>query len=83
LPLLSAKAIPKGISFTWWRIAGRDRVEYLLQTYVATVVEVEVNRNGDVRIPRVDIAVDAGRAIDPDRVKAQFEGAPSSEPPSH
>ena len=44
-------------------------------TYVATVVEVEVNRNGDVRIPRVDIAVDAGRVIDPDRVKAQFEGA--------
>ena len=34
-----------------------------------------MNRNGDVRIPRVDIAVDAGRVIDPDRVKAQFEGA--------
>jgi isoquinoline 1-oxidoreductase beta subunit len=28
-----------------------------------------------VRIPRVDIAVDAGRVISPDRVKAQFEGA--------
>lgn len=43
-------------------------------TYVATVVEVEVN-NGEVKIPRVDIVVDAGRVINPDRVKSQFEGA--------
>ena len=43
-------------------------------TYVAAVVQVEVD-NGTVRIPRVDVAVDAGRLIDPDRVKAQFEGA--------
>jgi isoquinoline 1-oxidoreductase beta subunit len=44
-------------------------------TYVAAVVEVEVDNNGRVRIPRVDIAVDAGKIISPDRVKAQFEGA--------
>ena len=44
-------------------------------TYVAAVVEVEVDESGKVRIPRVDIAVDAGRVINPDRVKAQFEGA--------
>ena len=44
-------------------------------TYVAAVVEVEVDNNGKVRIPRVDIAVDAGKIISPDRVKAQFEGA--------
>ncbi len=44
-------------------------------TYVATVVEVEVGNSGEVRIPRVDIAVDAGRVINPDRVRAQFEGA--------
>ena len=43
-------------------------------TYVAAVAEVEV-RNGEVRIPRVDIAVDTGRVINPDRVKAQLEGA--------
>lgn len=43
-------------------------------TYVATVVEVEVN-NGNVRIPRVDVAVDTGKVIHPDRVRAQFEGA--------
>lgn len=44
-------------------------------TYVAAVVEVEVDQQGKLRIPRVDIAVDCGSAINPDRVKAQFEGA--------
>jgi isoquinoline 1-oxidoreductase beta subunit len=44
-------------------------------TYVAVVAEVEIDDNGKLRIPRVDIAVDAGRVISPDRVKAQFEGA--------
>ena len=43
-------------------------------TYVATVVEVEVEK-GVVRIPRVDIAVDTGLVVNPDRVRAQFEGA--------
>jgi isoquinoline 1-oxidoreductase beta subunit len=44
-------------------------------TYVAAVVEVTVDSTGKVQIPRVDLAVDAGRVISPDRVKAQFEGA--------
>ena len=44
-------------------------------TYVAVVAAVEVGPKGQVRIPRVDIAVDAGRIINPDRVKSQFEGA--------
>ena len=44
-------------------------------TYVATVVEVEVDNQGKVRIPRVDFAIDAGKVVHPDRVKAQFEGA--------
>jgi isoquinoline 1-oxidoreductase beta subunit len=43
-------------------------------TYVAVVADVEV-RPGGIRIPRIDIALDAGRVIDPDRVKSQFEGA--------
>jgi isoquinoline 1-oxidoreductase subunit beta len=43
-------------------------------TYVAAVVEIEVHGSG-IRIPRIDIALDAGRIINPDRVKAQFEGA--------
>jgi isoquinoline 1-oxidoreductase subunit beta len=44
-------------------------------TYVATVVEVEVNDQGEVRIPRVDTAVDAGLVVNPEITRAQFEGA--------
>ena len=44
-------------------------------SYVAAVVEVEVDDQGRVRIPRVDLAVDAGRVVHPERVQAQFEGA--------
>ncbi|MCR9245080.1 MAG: molybdopterin-dependent oxidoreductase [bacterium] len=43
--------------------------------YVATVVEVEVSKAGTVRIPRVDIGIDAGTIVNPDRVRAQLEGA--------
>jgi len=44
-------------------------------TYVATVVEVEVNDRGEVRIPRVDTALDAGLVVNPEAARAQFEGA--------
>lgn len=44
-------------------------------SYVAAVVEVDIDKNGKVRIPRVDLALDAGRIVNPDRVIAQFEGA--------
>jgi isoquinoline 1-oxidoreductase subunit beta len=44
-------------------------------TYVATVVEVEVNGQGEVRIPRVDTALDAGLVVNPEATRAQFEGA--------
>jgi isoquinoline 1-oxidoreductase beta subunit len=44
-------------------------------TYVATVVEVVVDDNGKVKIPRVDTVVDAGLVVHPERAKSQFEGA--------
>jgi isoquinoline 1-oxidoreductase beta subunit len=44
-------------------------------TYVATVVEVEVNDQGEVRISRVDVALDAGLVVNPEATRAQFEGA--------
>jgi isoquinoline 1-oxidoreductase beta subunit len=44
-------------------------------TYVATVVEVEVSADGEIRIPRVDTAVDAGIVVNPEATRAQFEGA--------
>jgi isoquinoline 1-oxidoreductase beta subunit len=44
-------------------------------TYVASVVEVEVDAQGTVRVPRVEQVVDAGVIINPNRVRAQMEGA--------
>lgn len=44
-------------------------------TYVAMVVEVEVRPDGTVRVPRATVAVDAGFVANPDRARAQMEGA--------
>jgi isoquinoline 1-oxidoreductase subunit beta len=44
-------------------------------TYVATVVEIEVDSKGHVHIPNVWTAVDAGTVVSPDNVRNQFEGA--------
>ncbi len=44
-------------------------------TYVATVVEVEVDDQGVIRIPHVYTAVDAGIVVNPEMVRQQFEGA--------
>src|SRR5438309_7271719 len=44
-------------------------------TYVATVVEVQVDDQGEVRIPRVDTVLDAGLIVNPEATRAQFEGA--------
>jgi isoquinoline 1-oxidoreductase beta subunit len=44
-------------------------------TYVATVVEVEVDKRGQVHIPNVWTALDAGTVVSPDNVRYQFEGA--------
>jgi isoquinoline 1-oxidoreductase subunit beta len=48
---------------------------YSFVSYIATVVEVAVNNKGVVTIPRVDVAVDCGACVNPDRVRAQMEGA--------
>jgi isoquinoline 1-oxidoreductase beta subunit len=44
-------------------------------TYVATVVQVNVNDAGHVKIARVDTALDAGTVVNPEMVRQQFEGA--------
>ncbi len=44
-------------------------------SYVAMVVEVEVLADGTVLVPRATVAVDAGFVANPDRVRAQMEGA--------
>lgn len=44
-------------------------------TYVATVVEVAVDKDGNVSVPRVDTAIDCGFCVNPERVRSQIEGA--------
>ena len=44
-------------------------------SYVATVVEVAVNKDGSWSIPRVDTAIDCGFHVNPERITSQIEGA--------
>ncbi|MGZ0078842.1 molybdopterin cofactor-binding domain-containing protein [Methylomonas sp. YC3] len=48
---------------------------YSFVTYVAVVVEVVVDEAGKLSIPRVDVAVDCGPQVNPERIRAQIEGA--------
>ena len=48
---------------------------YSFVTYMAVVVEVKVNAKGELSIPRIDVALDCGPAINPDRIRSQVEGA--------
>ncbi|WP_289303153.1 xanthine dehydrogenase family protein molybdopterin-binding subunit, partial [Methylophaga sp. UBA3996] len=48
---------------------------YSFVTYVAVVVEVTVNDDGEVSVPRVDVAVDCGPQVNPERIRSQIEGA--------
>jgi isoquinoline 1-oxidoreductase beta subunit len=56
---------------------GRGRgiaTHFSFDTYVAQVVEASVEKDGTVRVHRVVCAVDCGRTVNPDIVKAQMEG---------
>ena len=44
-------------------------------SYTAVVVEAAVDDKGNVTVPRLDLAIDCGPTINPDRVRAQMEGA--------
>lgn len=48
---------------------------YSFVTYVAVVAEVAVDEEGKLSIPRVDIAVDCGPQVNPERIRSQLEGA--------
>ncbi|MCF7966440.1 MAG: molybdopterin-dependent oxidoreductase [Methylobacter tundripaludum] len=48
---------------------------YSFVTYVAVVVEVAVNGDGELSIPRIDVAVDCGPQVNPERIRSQIEGA--------
>lgn len=44
-------------------------------SYVAAVVEVAVDAKGNMTIPRVDIAIDCGTYVNPERIESQLQGA--------
>lgn len=48
---------------------------YSFVTYVAVAAEVAVDEAGKLSIPRVDIAVDCGPQVNPERIRSQLEGA--------
>jgi isoquinoline 1-oxidoreductase subunit beta len=62
------RSMPKGHGLG---LAGH----YSFVTYVAVAVEVAVSGKGELSIPKADIAVDCGPRVNPDRVRAQMEGA--------
>jgi isoquinoline 1-oxidoreductase subunit beta len=56
--------------------AGRGvSAQFAFGTYMAQVAEVEVSKDGAVRVRRVICAVDCGIVVNPDTVRAQIEGA--------
>ena len=44
-------------------------------SYIGAMVEVDVLKDGSISVGRLDYVVDAGKVVNPDRVRAQFEGA--------
>src|SRR6267154_1606193 len=61
------KPLPKGV--------GRGvSVQHAFATYLAQVAEVEVSKDGAVRVRRVVCAVDCGTVVNPDTVQAQIQG---------
>ncbi len=57
------------------RVGRGASVQSSFRTYMAQVAEVEVSKDGSVRVRRVVCAVDCGVVVNPDIVRAQIEGA--------
>ena len=56
------------------RVGRGVSVQPSFASFIATVVEAEVDEQGGVHLRRVTLAVDTGIAVNPDTVKAQLEG---------
>ncbi len=76
------RAVELAVEQSGWRGAplprGKGRgiaIHRSFLTYVAMVVEVEVLPDGTVLVPKTTVAVDAGFIANPDRARAQMEGA--------
>jgi isoquinoline 1-oxidoreductase beta subunit len=62
------KPLPAGV--------GRGvSLQFAFATYLAQVAEVEVSKDGAVRVRRVVCAVDCGTVVNPDTVRAQIQSA--------
>jgi isoquinoline 1-oxidoreductase beta subunit len=57
------------------RVGRGVSLQFVFGTYMAQVAEVEVSKNGAVRVRRVVCAVDCGAVVNPDTVEAQIQGA--------
>jgi len=57
------------------RVGRGVSVQNVFATYMAQVAEVEVSKDGAVRVRRVVCAVDCGTVINPDTVQAQVQSA--------
>ena len=49
-------------------------VQYAMGSYLSQVADVEVSKDGEVRVRRVVCAVDCGQIVNPDTIVAQMEG---------
>ncbi|MEJ0027286.1 MAG: xanthine dehydrogenase family protein molybdopterin-binding subunit [Rhizomicrobium sp.] len=49
-------------------------VQVAFASFIATIAEVEVDRDGEVHVRRITSAVDTGIAVNPDTVIAQLQG---------
>jgi isoquinoline 1-oxidoreductase subunit beta len=57
------------------RVGRGVSLQFVFATFMAQVVEVEVAKDGTVRVRRVVCAVDCGTVVNPDTVQAQIQGA--------
>lgn len=57
------------------RVGRGVSVQNAFATYMALIAEVEVAKDGAVRVRRVVCAVDCGTVVNPDTVEAQIQGA--------
>jgi isoquinoline 1-oxidoreductase subunit beta len=57
------------------RVGRGISVQFVFGTYMAQVAEVEVSKEGAVRVRRVVCAVDCGSVVNPDTIRAQVQGA--------
>jgi isoquinoline 1-oxidoreductase beta subunit len=57
------------------RVGRGVSLQFVFATYMAHVAEVEVAKDGSVRVRRVVCAVDCGTVVNPDTVRAQIQSA--------